>query len=77
MKESLKNFYHATNVFENILENFDRFDGDISPFYSLYLDALSEKGKTHLSCADIFLEQNNKLDAINNLKNALYAFEEL
>lgn len=56
MKESLKNFLHASNVFENILDNFDRFNGDISPFYTLYLDALSEKGKVHLNCADIYLE---------------------
>ena len=56
MKESLKNFFHAADVFDNILDNFYRFDGDISPFYSLYLEALSEKGKVHMSCADIFLD---------------------
>ena len=56
MKESLKNFFHAADVFDNILENFDRFDGDISPFYSLYLEALSNKGMVHMSCVDIFLE---------------------
>lgn len=77
MKESLKNYFHAINVYENILDNFDRFEGDISPFYSLYLEALSEKGKVHMSCADIYLEQNNKLDGINQIKKGLYAFEDM
>jgi hypothetical protein len=77
MKESLKNLFHASDVFENILDNFDRFDGDISQFYTLYLEALSEKGKVHMSCADIFLDQDNNLDAVNHLKNALRTFEDL
>lgn len=73
--ESLKSYMHALEVLGKVTMTFQQFEGDISPFKQLYVDTLIEKGKVHMTCANILNSIGNGPDAAVHYNRTIEHFD--
>ena len=67
---------HALEVLGKVALSFEQYEGDLSPFKQLYIDALVEKGKVHMTCANILKSIGNDEQATVHYNRAIDHFEQ-
>ena len=81
--ESLKYHHHAIEVLDRVLRQLDGASEEVAQVNSsgkqhqeqLYQEAVAEKGKVHMSCANIHRLLGQRIEARDQYRRALDQFE--